>query len=456
MPFPAAAVAVSLFEPLPAAMVVVAVGVLAVSALPRLVHGRPMSFPIVLVALGMAAFALPFGFPDPDPLRHGELTEHLTEIVVIVALTNAGLRIDRKMSWRGWMTTWRLLGVAMPLTVGAVAVLAWFVLDVDLAAALLLGAALAPTDPVLAAEVQVGGPGQGSENAEAAEEEVEEPEEEDEVRFGLTSEAGLNDALAFPYTNLALAVGAAAAAGGGGWVGGWVAVDVVYKLAVGAVVGVVVGRLLAKAILALPSWTSTSRALTGVSAVAVTFAAYGLTEWFGGYGFLATFLAAHALRHRDADHEYHGNLVIFVEQLERLLIVMVLLGVGGYLVRHVADDLSWTLAVFALVVVLAVRPLCAGISLLNANGSTGERAALSFYGIRGVGSFYYVAYALNEGDFDDRGVVWAAVVVVAVTSIVVHGVTASAALNRLDRQRERVRSSRSQPARRASRLAGPA
>lgn len=440
MPHSAAVVAASsLFQPLPAAMVVVALGVLAVSALPRLVHGRPMSFPIVLVAVGMAAFALPFGFPDPDPLVHGAITEHLTEIVVIVALTNAGLRLDRKLSWRSWMTTWRLLGIAMPLTVAGVALVAWLLLDVDLAAALLLGAAIAPTDPVLAAEVQVGGPGEGSENAEAAEEEVEEPDEEDEVRFGLTSEAGLNDALAFPYTNLALAVAAVAAStsSGGGWFGEWLAVDVVYKLAVGVVVGVVVGRVLAKAILALPSSTSTGRALTGVSAVAVTFAAYGLTEWFGGYGFLATFLAAHALRHSDADHEYHAKLVIFVEQLERLLIVIVLLGVGGYLVRHLGADLSWPLVAFATLVVLVVRPLCAGVSLVNGNGSTGERAALSFYGIRGVGSFYYVAYAFNEGDFDDRGLLWSAVVVVAVTSIVVHGLTASTVLNRLDRRRKR-------------------
>ncbi|HVM08535.1 MAG TPA: cation:proton antiporter [Acidimicrobiales bacterium] len=436
--------ALKLFEPFPLALVVVAVGVLAVAALPRLVHGRPMSFPIPLVGLGALAFGLPIGLPDPDPLAYPAATEHLTEIVVIVALTNAGLRIDRRVGWRAWMTTWRLLGYAMPLTVAAVALTAHVVLGVDLPAAVLLGAAVAPTDPVLAAEVQVGGPGEGSENLEAAEEEPDEPAEEDEVRFGLTSEAGLNDALAFPYTNLAVALALAAASSdsgdgdggfGTGWLGEWVAIDVVYKLAVGLVVGIVIGRVLAKAILAMPASTKTGKALTGVAAVAVTFAAYGTTEAFGGYGFLATFIAAHVLRHSDADHEYHASLVVFVEQLERLLIVIVLLGVGGYLVRDLQNSLTSRVVVFAAVVVLVVRPLSAGISLLGGRGSAGERAALAFYGIRGVGSFYYLAYAMNEADFESPRTLWTAMMVIAVGSLLLHGLTASTVLKVLDEKR---------------------
>lgn len=427
--------AVELFQPLPAAMVVLALGVLAVTALPRVVHGRPMSFPIVLLGLGAVAFALPLGLPDPDPTVYGAVAEHGTEVVVIVALTNAGLRLDRCMGWKEWMTTWRLLGIAMPLTVAAVALTAWLVLGVDLPAAVLLGAAVSPTDPVLAAEVQVGGPGQGSENAEAAEEEPNEAGEEDEVRFALTSEAGLNDALAFPYTNLALVL-LAGSLSDTGLLGEWFAVDVLYKLGIGIVVGVVSGRLLAASILALPASTPTGKALMGVSTVGVTFAAYGLTEWFGGYGFLATFLAAHILRHSDADHEYHSNLVIFVEQLERLLIAAVLLVLGGYVVRDLAGRLDLALVVFAAAVVLAVRPLCAGLSVVGGRGNRGERAAIAFFGIRGVGSLYYLAFAASRGDFADEKRLWAAVAAVVVLSILVHGVSASSVLHRLDRHRE--------------------
>lgn len=424
---------VALFEPLPAALVVVALGVLVVSALPRLLHDRALSFPMVLVGIGAAAFALPLGLPDPDPVAYPNVAEHLTEIVVIVSLTNVGLRLDRRISWRGWTSTWRLLGIAMPLTVAGVALLGSWMLGLGLAAAVLIGASVSPTDPVLAAEVQVGGPGQGSEDMEAAEEEPDEPAEEDEVRFGLTSEAGLNDALAFPYTNLALAL----AVMGPGWLGEWVAVDVVYKLGVGVVAGVVVGRLLSRLILAMPASTSTGKALTGVSAVAVTLAAYGVAEWFGGYGFLATFLAAHVLRHSDSDHEYHASLVVFVEQLERLLIVVVLLAVGGILARPALLDLSWTVLAFALVVVFAVRPIAGGLALVGGRVTPGERAALAFFGIRGVGSFYYVAYAVNEGSFAEARTLWTILIVVAVVSIVVHGVTATAALDRLDRARGR-------------------
>lgn len=428
--------AVDFFRPLPVAMVLLALGVLVVTAVPRFVHGRPMSFPMALVALGAAAFALPLGLPTPDPVAYDVAVEHLTELVVIVALTNAGLRLDRRLGWRSWGTTWRLLGIAMPLTVAAVAVAAWALLGVDLAAAVLLGAAISPTDPVLAAEVQVGGPGQGSENAEAAEEEPDEPSDEDEVRFALTSEAGLNDALAFPYTNLAIVLLAGTRLGDAALVD-WFAIDVLYKLAIAVVLGGVAGRLLAASILALPSSTPTGEALMGVSTVGVTLAAYGLTEMVGGYGFLATFLAAHVLRHADADHEYHANLVIFVEQLERLLIAIALIALGGYLVRDFVDQVDLMLVVFAAVVVIAIRPLCAGLALLGGRGARIERAAVAFFGIRGVGSFYYLAYAATHAKFDDLGLLWAAVAAVVLLSVVVHGVTASGALARLDRARAR-------------------
>ena len=428
--------AVELFQPLPAAMVVLALGVLAVTALPRVVHGRPMSFPIALLALGAAAFALPLGLPDPDPLAYPVVVEHLTEIVVIVALTNVGLRLDRKMGWRSWATSWRLLGIAMPLTVVAVALAAWALLGVDLPAAVLLGAAISPTDPVLAAEVQVGGPGQGSENVEAAEEEPQEPAEEDEVRLALTSEAGLNDALAFPYTNLALAL-LAGASTSGAVLGEWFAVDVLYKLGVGVLLGWAIGRLLAKSILALPASTPTGKALMGVSTVGVTFAAYGLTEWFGGYGFLATFLAAHVLRHSDSDHEYHANLVVFVEQLERLLVALVLIALGGYVVRSLAGSIDLRVVAFAAVVLVLVRPICAGLSLVRGRGARSERAAIAFFGIRGVGSIYYLAYAFTHGRFNHEELLWTAVATVVLMSILLHGVTASSALKRLDEARER-------------------
>ncbi|MEU1750856.1 cation:proton antiporter domain-containing protein, partial [Micromonospora arida] len=162
-------------EPVDVAFALVGLGALLAGILPRVLERRPLSMPIAFLALGMLVFLLPVGLPSPDPLAHPELTTHLTEIGVIVALMGAGLKIDRPLSWRRWSSTWRLLAIAMPLCIAAVALLGWWWAGLVPAAALLLGAALAPTDPVLAADVQVGEPTDAEDS-------------EDEVRFALTSE----------------------------------------------------------------------------------------------------------------------------------------------------------------------------------------------------------------------------------------------------------------------------
>ena len=173
------------------------------AVLPQLLHRWALSAPIVLVATGMAIGLLPpLADVELDPVAARPVVEHVTEITVLVALMGVGLALDRPLrwrsreSWRAWSPAWRLLGIAMPLTIGAVALLAWGPLGVAAPAALLLGAALSPTDPVLASDVQVEGP--------TLEGDVEEIDEDDEVRFALTSEAGLNDGLAFPFVYAAI------------------------------------------------------------------------------------------------------------------------------------------------------------------------------------------------------------------------------------------------------------
>src|SRR5215207_4912879 len=166
--------------------------VLLTAWLPMVLKKLPLSLPIACVALGAVIFMIPGSpGPVPDPSEHLKVTQRLTELVVIVALMGAGLKLDRPLSWRSGLLTWRLLAIAMPLTIAALAILGHALLGLGLASALLLGAALAPTDPVLASDVQVGAPGQGKEDA---------------VRFALTSEAGLNDGFAFPFVNLAVAL----------------------------------------------------------------------------------------------------------------------------------------------------------------------------------------------------------------------------------------------------------
>ncbi len=196
--------------------------VLLTTWLPTILKNVPLSLPIACISLGVIVAFLPLpSVPTVNPLASRAATERITEFVVIISLMGAGLKLDRPMGWRSWAITWRLLGISMPLTIAAIAALGWGFLGLSLASAILLGAALAPTDPVLASDVQVGPPN---------------TEEEDDVRFALTSEAGLNDGLSFPFVHLAITI-AVYQAGGDASIQEWLLVSVVWKLAAAVVVG---------------------------------------------------------------------------------------------------------------------------------------------------------------------------------------------------------------------------
>jgi sodium/hydrogen antiporter len=402
------------------------VGALLAGILPRVLERRPLSMPIVFLALGMLVFALPLGLPDADPLAHPELTQHLTEVCVIVALMGAGLKIDRPLTGRRWTSTWRLLAVAMPVTIGAVALLGWWWAGLVPAAALLLGASLAPTDPVLAADVQVGEP-------------TDEEDSEDEVRFALTSEAGLNDGLAFPFVYAAIAM-ATAAVTHESWLGEWALVDVLYKGVVGVVGGLIVGKLLGKLFFQAPNRKlRLAHHAEGFLALAATFLAYGLVEVAGGYGFLAVFIAARGIRSAQRSHDYHQVLHDFAEQIERLLTVLLLLLLGGAIVGGLLGPLTWPAALTGLALILLIRPLSGFLSLRGAPGRTSEHWVIAAFGIRGIGSFYYLAYAMSHADFPDVDVVWATVAFVVLVSVVLHGVAVTPVMRLLDRSNERSR-----------------
>lgn len=396
------------------ALLVVGLAALLVAWLPRILRYRLISFPILLVLLGMAIFALPLGFQALDPIRYGEITSHLTEFGVIVALTGAGLKIDRRLGFKSWKTTWLLLAVTMPLTIAAVALLGWWALGFAPATAMLFGAALAPTDPVLASDVQVGAPGSG---------------ETDEVRFALTSEAGLNDGLAFPFTNAAIAMAGAA---GLGWVGEWLLVDVFYKIAAGVVIGHLAGKGLAYLLFRVGDHhTKLAHSREGLVALAVTLIAYTAAELANGYGFIAVFVAALAVRDFERDHEYHKELNRFADQLERLASAVILLLFGGAVANGVLGSVSWAMVGVAAAILLVVRPLAGYAGIGAVKMPKVEKPAIAFFGIRGIGSLYYLSFALHEADFDGARELWAAVSVVILGSIVIHGFTAKPAIARV-------------------------
>ena len=388
--------------------------------LPRFLQGRPLSFPIFYVGLGAVLFSLPLGLPDPHPLRNRDLTERFTELLIIVALMGAGLKLDRPLSPRGWNITWRLLAVTMPLTVAATAFLGWWALGLAPVSALLLGAVLAPTDPVLASDVQVAAPGEGG---------------EDEVRFGLTSEAGLNDGLGFPLTYLAI-LAATYGLAPQNWLGDWTVYYLLYKVAVGVAVGWLLGGLLMQLIFRTEVTSHLAKTGEGFVALAIVLLVYGVAELLQGYGFLAVFVSALALRHYEREHEYHGSLHGFIEQGERLLMVVALVAFGGAAARGLFSDLTWGGVAVAVALIFLVRPAFGLLGFLGVRLPWRERFALAFFGIRGIGSFYYLAYAINQTEFPGADTLWAAVGFVVLLSVFVHGVSAPVAISKLDEKRD--------------------
>jgi NhaP-type Na+/H+ or K+/H+ antiporter len=411
------------------ALCLVGVAALLSAWIPAFVSRRALSLPIVLVALGVVVFLLPLDLDAPDPTSRVEVTERLTELGVIVALMGAGLKIDRRVGWRSWASSWRLVMLAMPLTIAAGAALGAWGLGLGAASAVLLGAALAPTDPVLASEVQVGEP------TVEPEQDVDEPAE-DEVRFALTSEGGLNDALAFPFVYMAIDM-AEHGADPSGWLLSWVTVDLLYRVSVGLIAGVAIGSLLAVIVFRPPGrLEGLAESSQGFVALAATFLAYGVTELAHGYGFLAVFVAAVTLRSSERGHSYHAVLHNFSEQAENLLVVGLLVLFGGALTAGLLDHVTWEVVGVAAALLLVVRPATAWIALHGVPCTPSERLAIAFFGVRGIGSLYYVAFALSATTFERGGVIWSTVGLTIVGSIILHGTTATPVMRRLDDARE--------------------
>jgi NhaP-type Na+/H+ or K+/H+ antiporter len=396
--------------------------VLLTAWLPMALRRLPLSLPICCVAIGVLLAWSPFTpLPAMNPLGNIKWAEHLTEFVLIVALMGAGLKIDRPLGLLRWAATWRLLGVAMPLSIAAIALLGWSVLGLGVASSLLLGAALAPTDPVLASDIQVGPPQTG---------------EEDSIRFSLTSEAGLNDGLSFPFVMAAIAMASQGTTGGFGWLPHWFAFDVVWKLAAGVAMGWLVGRLLGYLTFRMPERGRIARTGDGLAALGFTCIAYGATELVHGYGFVAVFVAALTLRSVERKSEFHGELHDFGEQIERLLMMVLLVCFGSILAEgSLLSNADWRIAPVAVLVLAVVRPLAAWVSLVGCRLPRAEKVIVSIFGIRGLGSIYYLAYASGKAKFDNVETVWATVFLIILLSVVMHGATVTPVMRWIDRRR---------------------
>jgi sodium/hydrogen antiporter len=397
----------------------------------------PLTASMFYLAAGAALGPWGAGLLRVDAVDDAMLLERVSEIAVIISLFTAGLKLRLPASDRRWRAPVVLATVAMVLSVAGIAAVGMTLFALPLGAAVLLGAVLAPTDPVLASDVQV------------ADEYDAEP-----VRFSLTGEAGLNDGTAFPFVMLGLGLMGFHGIGDYGW--RWLAVDVVWAVSAGLAVGSLCGVGIGKLVIHLRRVHKEAVGLDEFLALGLIALSYGLALLLHSYGFLAVFAAGLAVRRIEREHSevappvevehagstteeqatdpetapaYMASAVLnFNEQLERLGELAVVLVVGAMLsgIDAIGPGLWLALAVFAL-----IRPAATLLSLAAFTLSRPQRAFIAWFGVRGIGSIYYLAYALSHGVAGDAGQTLADITLVVVaTSIVLHGISVTPLMQR--------------------------
>ncbi|WP_231459933.1 MULTISPECIES: sodium:proton antiporter [unclassified Pedobacter] len=398
-------------------MLIAGIASIGMAFIPTISSRIGISYAIVYVGIGVLFYLIwPKALPSPLPDKDNSLVVHLTELIVIISLMGTGIKIDRSFSFRSWATPLRLILLSMILAIGISTAMGILALGLSLPAALLLAAVLAPTDPVLAADVQVGPPNERGKS---------------ETRFALTSEAGLNDGLAFPFTWLAMIIASKGISLSALWHWAWY--YLAYKILAGLVIGWVCGKLVGYLVFSISEKYRLLKASDGFLAISLTLLTYSVSESFHAYGFISVFIAGLTLRHYEKGHDYHQQLHSFTDQMERMLLAVLLIFFGGSLVGGILAPLTLTMAIVALAFIILVRPATVYLSLLGSSIALKEKLAISFFGIRGMGSIYYLAFAFGEINFEQQDELWAIVAFTILISIVLHGLTATPVMKRLSK-----------------------
>ncbi|CAM4282438.1 cation:proton antiporter [Gillisia limnaea] len=384
--------------------------------LPSVSKKIKISFPIILLLIGFLLFWIDIPLQWPDPLWNDLYLMYFSEMIVIISLMGAGLKIGTIFSFSAWKRPLLLLLITMPLSMLSAYFIGVYFLALSIPSAILLAAILAPTDPVLAAEVQLNEP-------------TREKEPEDKRRFTLTTEAGLNDGMAYPFTYLAVMVGQA-----GGWAtlnfSEWFWDKLLLKIVIGVVLGIVIGRSIGFIMDRLHTKTGL-KTFDGFVSLSLTIMAYGVTELLHGYGFLAVFFVGITLRYYETISGNHKKKMHdFIHEIERLLLVIWIILFGGSLMNGILMLTDWKGIAFALSFVLIIRPLAGLIGLMGVKDPIRTKLAISFLGIRGIGSVFYLAWAFTQyNGFEHKNELYSITAYVILISIVVHGLTAPSIIN---------------------------
>lgn len=370
-----------------------------------------ITYIIPLLLLGMILYLSGAPLPWPNPAWEFETGKIVAEVIVIISLMTAGLKIGTTYTWKDWKKPLSLIAITMPLCMIAIFLVAYYILHLNGPVSLLLAAVLAPTDPVLASDIQL-------------EEHQDEKKRNTGLRYTLTGEAGINDGFAFPFVFLAIL-----------WsqttsfsdidLGHFVWYYIIYKLAVGALIGAIIGFIYSYFIHKHDE-QNISIILGGFIAVALTFFSYGIAEVAHTYGFISVFTTGIFIQFYQANRaedRVESKMLEFVEETEKMLVVLWAIFFGGSLLSGILTYTDWKGILFSLAIVLVLRPVFGYIAMLTTNFSTAKKWAISFFGVRGIGSFFYLSFALLNGNFQDFTQLFGIVSYVVLFSIIIHGFT---------------------------------
>jgi len=411
-----------------------------------MLKGLPVTPAIIYLAVGLLVGPTVLNAFHFNPLRQSALLEVLTEVAVLISLFSAGVKMPVPVSFARWRTPILLAFVSMAVSVGLVAAFAYFLLGLPLGAGVLLGAILAPTDPVLATDVQIRHPG-----------------DRDQLRFILTSEAGMNDGTAFPFVMLGMGLLGLHELGEYGL--RWALVDVVWATVGGVAIGVMAGAALARLGWKLRGELPGHPLMDDFLGLGLIGVVYGLSVLVDAWGFLAVFSAAVALRQTELEFagtspDYpdrpqtsrtepeklnagpddeppatvSGGSLVFKEHLERLSELVLILLLGGMLFL---DSWSWRAVGLALFLFVVARPVSVLTILSGTRTSWPIRGMVGWFGVRGIGSLYYLMYAIQRGLPENLALELIELTLIAITlSILVHGTSVKPLMGRFWRHRK--------------------
>jgi len=396
---------------------------------------------IVYLLIGVLLGPSIFGAFHFNPLKQAHLLEVLAELAVLLSLFIAGTKMPVPFRWKKWRVPMRLAFVSMTISVVLTAAFGYYVLALPLGAAVLLGGILAPTDPVLATDVQVRHMG-----------------DTDPLRFTLTSEAGMNDGSAFPFIMLGLLLLGAPASDE--LLAGWVLKDVLWSTGSALLIGIVMGRLLAQVIREQSFITKAGPLHDDFLGLGLIGLVYGACLLVDGWGFLGVFVAAISLRHWElklAGPDRHAEVapessnhpdnlnhpdktvptrrrevsegsLLFKEPLERLSELVLVLLLGGMLF---VDSWSFRAVGLALFLFAVVRPVSVFLGLLGSGAPCRLQMLVGWFGVRGIGSIYYLMFAVVYGLPEELAMEFIHItLVVVVLSIIIHGLTVKPMMSR--------------------------